>query len=255
MKLIILGSGTCVPSATRKSSGYYLETNDVKLILDSGSGAMHAMASNDIDFYEIDAFFYSHMHIDHIADLPSLLSYFHQPLCLREKKLTIYGPPGLNKIVTGFKEIFGEWVEPRNFEINFQEINNGDTITINNTTILAQAVYHFENSFGYRVTDSSEKVFAYSGDSGTCDSLVELARSADLAVFEAAVPEEAYEEMQLHMHMTPTIAGTLAQEAGVKKLVLSHIYPPTDQCPILERAQKVFDKELVVAQDNMSFEI
>jgi ribonuclease BN (tRNA processing enzyme) len=81
------------------------------------------------------------------------------------------------------------------------------------------------------------------------DSLVELARGADLLVLECANP------FKVPGHLTPEEAGHVAAQAGVKRLVLSHFYPPCDEMDVVALAAKKFTGEIIRAEDGMRLEV
>jgi ribonuclease BN (tRNA processing enzyme) len=90
------------------------------------------------------------------------------------------------------------------------------------------------------------------GDSDYDDKLVDLARDADIIIADCSYPDS----MKVSGHMIPKECGLLAKNAGVKKLVLSHIYsdPSPDEERIAE-SRAVFDGEVVLAEDLMEFDI
>jgi ribonuclease BN (tRNA processing enzyme) len=122
-------------------------------------------------------------------------------------------PAGLARISTfaplgRFLEVFGvhEYADGVQFEAA------GHAVT-------ALAVSHYgEPSFGLRV-EHGGKVLAYSGDSGPTSALAELARDADAFLCEATLlePEEGP-----HGHLSAQEARAVAEEAGVKRLLMTH---------------------------------
>ncbi|MBI5183158.1 MAG: ribonuclease Z, partial [Nitrospinae bacterium] len=73
MDLIIIGSGTCVPSKRRGSPGLVIKTGRKILLFDSGSGTLGRLIQIGISYRDIDYIFYSHIHPDHVADLVPFL--------------------------------------------------------------------------------------------------------------------------------------------------------------------------------------
>jgi ribonuclease Z len=95
----------------------------------------------------------------------------------------------------------------------------------------------------------------YSGDTGPSEALVKLAKHADLLIhestFEDAMKERAIEDK----HSTPSISAEIAQKAGVKRLILTHIsarYKNTKL--LLEQAKKIFTNT-EVAEDFMRLKL
>lgn len=252
MKLIVLGSGVCVPSAKRGSPGYYIEFDEECFLIDGGSGTIRSLVKAGIDYSLLDGVFYTHMHPDHTADLvPLLFALKNDPSIRRESDISLYGPTGFIDFFGKLKDVFGDWFIPENFEIYVEELNDGDEIIKRSVRINAKRVFHTDNSLGYRFISRDDKTIVFSGDSGYCKELVELANSADLAVFECSFPEE----YNISGHLNPSSAGKLAQQAGVKTLVLSHIYPVTENYPILDRCREFFDGDVFIADDLSTFKI
>src|SRR4030066_2105550 len=95
MKLIILGSGTCVPSLKRSAPGYYLQAEDWQALVDCGSGTLLQLERAGKSYKDIDAVFITHGHPDHFADLmPLIHALLATPKFRREKDLYIVAPGG-----------------------------------------------------------------------------------------------------------------------------------------------------------------
>ena len=98
MELIILGSGTCVPSLKRSSPALIIKAGGKVLLFDSGSGTIRRMLEAGITYHDIDYIFYTHIHPDHVSDLVPFIftsKYAEQP---RIKNLDIIGGKGVKKI-------------------------------------------------------------------------------------------------------------------------------------------------------------
>jgi ribonuclease Z len=96
---------------------------------------------------------------------------------------------------------------------------------------------------------------AYSGDTRPTDSLVRLAKDADLLIHEATLEDELSERAQEDGHSTPSEGAETAKRANVERLVLTHVssrYKSTEH--MLAQARKIFPK-VDVAEDFMKVEI
>ena len=94
MELIILGSGTGIPSLTRGSPAALVTAGDTSVLLDSGSGTLQRLLQAGMTYKDVDDILYSHIHPDHVADLVPLIfacKYKEEP---REKDLLILGGKG-----------------------------------------------------------------------------------------------------------------------------------------------------------------
>lgn len=118
--------------------------------------------------------------------------------------------------------------------------------------ILSARVNHPLEALGFRV-EVEDKVIAYSGDSDVCDALVMLARGADLFICEATFTHQIGEKGGGHLFAAE--AGRIAERAGVKRLLLTHIWPLFDEGIAAEEAKEEFGGIVEVAREGMRIEV
>ena len=259
MKLTILGSGTYQPEKDRVGSGYLIETGKSKICFDFGRGVINRLLEVGVHVNQIDAIFISHWHIDHIADIAPLIHItIAAPADLatdwipRKSPLKIYGPKGTIEKVQALKEIglLGHKEAP---EMEVFELKAGDEIQEKDWKVKVFDAVHNPNSYplAYRL-ESEDKIFAYSGDTTVCDGLKAAVQNADLAVIEAGWQEE----VDSKTHMTGSKTAKLAQESGVKKLVMTHIAPYyLKNFDPKKDAEKYFKGEVILARDLLKIKI
>lgn len=83
-------------------------------------------------------------------------------------------------------------------------------------------------------------MLAYSGDSGPCDALTELASGADLFLCEADIDRHREGEHEPQVHLTPEEAGDAARRAGVRELYITHVGPTLTRKAATARAAVAF---------------
>ncbi|MFA5307183.1 MAG: MBL fold metallo-hydrolase [Candidatus Babeliales bacterium] len=255
-KIIIIGSGTCVPHPSRGSPANYIFFENKHFLVDGGSGSLHALAHAGINYAVLDGIFYTHFHIDHTGDLvPTMFALTNDPTLKRTKDFVLYGPKGLKALVDTYRNMFKEWVTPKRFNIVVRELDDHEEMAIDDGTVKAYHVQHTEHSLGYRFTTATGKIIVFSGDTGYSSEVIDLAKNADLAIFECSMTEEDYERTHFQGHLTATLAGKIAHQAEVKKLVFTHIYPDTDKVPLQQRCATMFSGDSVIAQDFKIFEV
>ncbi|MBI4640362.1 MAG: ribonuclease Z, partial [Candidatus Tectomicrobia bacterium] len=191
MELVILGSGVCVPNKGRSPAGYLLKTDDSLLLLDSGSGTMRQIEKAGYDFMKITTLIYSHTHPDHVSDLIPIL----QGMVLqsesfgpeRSDPLLIYGPRGFEALYRTLRDLFLSDPEP--YPVLIRELYE-HTLQMGNLMLTSKPVLHSSHltCLGYRI-ECQGKTIAYSGDSGMCETLVELCRNVDLAILDCSYPK------------------------------------------------------------------
>ncbi len=97
-ELTILGSSGAIPAYDRHPTSHYIQHSGQGFLIDCGEGTQLQMAKYSIKRGRLDHIFISHLHGDHFFGLMGLLSAFN--LNYRETPLYIYGPEGLEEIVT-----------------------------------------------------------------------------------------------------------------------------------------------------------
>jgi len=126
-----------------------------------------------------------------------------------------------------------------------------DEVALGDLWIKTLPLEHTPESVGYRIASPQGRTVVYAGDTDYCPNIVELARGADLLLLECSFPEGR----KVNGHLTPSLAGRIAQEAECRRLVLTHLYPPCDQSDIRGDCRKVFDGEVLLAEDMMRITI
>ena len=249
-ELIILGSGTGVPSLRRGSPGILLISDGAKILIDSGSGALRRMLEAEITYQEIDLLLYTHTHPDHIADLVPILfacKYAEQP---RQRDLLCMGGLGFAGYFEELRALYGSWIKPQSYHLTIKELSQ-QPFSFHDVRISLKAMAHLPGSVGYRIELKDGKSIVISGDTDYCQNIVDLGFEADLLILECSFPDGK----KVEGHLTPSLAGRIGMEARCKRLLLTHLYPPCDQVDILEQSRRVYKGEIIIAEDLMRIKI
>ena len=247
MEVAVIGSGTGVPSLRRGSPGTVIRVGSSTLLLDSGSGTLERMLQGKIDFREVNYLLYSHFHPDHTADLvPFLFASNYGSDEKRTGELKVIGPKGLQQFYEGLKAVYGRWIEPQTYTLTLMEIEE-EEIAFPDFSLQGFYLVHGESSVGFRVRSRDGKTVAYSGDTDFCPNLIRLGRNVDLLILECSFPDGR----KVEGHLTPTLAGRVAREAGCKRLLLTHLYPPCDDEDMVTVVKDQFSGEVTLAEDLM----
>lgn len=245
MELIVLGSGSSIPHRTRGSAGYLVSGGGRMILVDVGLGTLQKLAALAIPLTEPDAAAFTHLHLDHTAELAPLLFALRNPGIARKKTLTLLGAPGFRDFFTKLRRMYDTWVDPLGYPLEIEEIDGGP-VSLGGFTLWAFPVSHTPQSVAYRVEDPADgKTIAFSGDTDVCEGLVEAARGADLAVFECSFPNGRKAEG----HLIPGEAGEIASRSGAKRLLLTHFYPECDGEDILGQCRDRYAGEILLAED------
>lgn len=250
----VLGSGTCVPSLKRSSCSVFIKTEEAGLLFDMGAGTMRRLLEAGYSPYDVTHLFFSHLHPDHTGELvPYLFSLKYPGNIDVVRPVQVFAGMGFLDFYKGLKGVYGEWVVPAPGVLTIREQDTGGLHRYDAElfTLETVPVNHRDESIAFRVTFPGGAVFVYSGDTDVSENLVEIAGGADLFVCESAMPDA----MKVPGHLTPSIAGDIARRAGVKKLVLTHLYPECEKVDIAKECRSNYDGELVLAEDLMRITI
>ena len=251
MDIIIIGSGTCVPSQRRASPCVMVKTGGSTILCDTGPGTLRQLLPAGVLISDIDMIIYSHFHIDHTADFcPFLFTSKYGPELVRSRDLTIMGPPGLMQWYDNLKRVHGRWIVPENIAINWIE-TAGEKHLFKGFSVASAQVKHSESSIAVRIEESSGKALVYSGDTDYCEAIIDISRNADKVLLECSCPED----QKVDGHLTPSVAGRIARESGCKSLVLTHLYPACDRHDLMGPLRREFDGPCRIAHDFMTFSI
>ncbi len=253
MRLTVIGCSGSYPGPDSPASSYLVETPDGdrtwRVLLDLGSGALGRLQQH-VDPLTIDAVFLTHLHPDHFFDLSGyyVLRKYHpsgpQP------RIPVYGPRGVAKRVANAYGLAEKPGMSREFE--FREYGDQRVFEVGPLTLEIAQVAHPIEAYAIKVGHAGRSL-VYSGDTGPCRSLVELARGTDLLLAEAAFREG--EDNPKDLHMTGREAAEAALKAGVGRLVITHIPPWYDGSTALEEARPVFDGPLDLARCGLSYDL
>jgi ribonuclease BN (tRNA processing enzyme) len=116
---------------------------------------------------------------------------------------------------------------------------DGEAVSFGSLTIEPKLVYHPVDSFAMRITDPSGATLVYSGDTGVCDAVVDVARGADVFLCEASWTHGP--DRPPGVHLSGAEAGQTARLAGVRELLLTHIPPWTSREDVIAEAKAEFE--------------
>lgn len=274
-RLILLGTGGGPrPRKLNSASAQVIVANDMVYVIDCGDGVARQLVLAGVPLTSLRHVFITHHHSDHNADYGNLI-WLAWASGLRTR-VDAWGPPPLEKMTKLFFEmndydihtrIADEGRAPLQPLVHVHELRReGRVMEDENVRVTASLVHHppVVPSFAYRF-DGIDRSIVISGDTTPSDSLIKLAQGADVLVHEALylpgvdrmvarVPNaSSLKQSILSHHTSAEDAGRVAQSAGVKTLVLSHLVPAddptiTDQMWI-EAASTHFRGRVVVGKD------
>jgi ribonuclease Z len=285
MRIRLLGTGTPTPSLKRMSAGYLVEVGDRKVVFDFGPGAYHRLLEAGVRPTQVTDIFFTHLHYDHCLDYIRLLMTRWDQGAGRIPELNVYGPAHtarMTELIVGKEGIFGPDLAARTqLQMSqdvfvarggtlprklpqpvVREISSGETIDCGGFKVHARAVLHaqpFLECFGYRL-EAEGSSFVYSGDSGPCKTMQELALDCDVLVHMCHFISGTALSPAMEKHNTGHLElARLGASARVRNLVVSHVTEQMDVPGVRERLiremSEVYPGNLFFGEDLMEIPV
>ena len=111
VRVIILGSGTGLPSSFRGSASIVFHYQGRWFLFDIGPGTLRQLTRIGIDHSRIEAIWVTHFHPDHTADLIHLIFATKHPKVLEHRKaFKLFGPRGVKQFVSDLQKAYGSYL-------------------------------------------------------------------------------------------------------------------------------------------------
>lgn len=240
MKLTVIGHWGGFPKAGEASSGYLLEHNGFHLLIDCGSAVLSQL-QNYISPDDLDAVIISHYHPDHIADIGVL----HHALLI-------------SKYVNGYEKtlpIYGHVKDVNSFQsLTYKDISKGiayipdQKIEVGPFKIEVLETKHPVACYAMKISVDG-KTLIYTADTAYFEELVEFAEGADMLLCES----NFYKGMDgaAAGHMTSEEAGSLAKQANVETLILTHLPHFGELQQLVTEAKENFNGQVILASQGL----
>ncbi|MGN6517213.1 MAG: MBL fold metallo-hydrolase [Rhizomicrobium sp.] len=267
LSVLLCGTDAPLPDPHRAGACDVIAAGDDLYVVDAGLSSVSNLVSWRVPLEKVKGVLLTHFHSDHIAELGELR--LQTWVAGRRTPLKVYGPPGVEDVVKGFNEAYahdadyrtahhGEAFLPRE-DVDMVPVvipMSGATapvLNVHGLKITAIRVDHgpVKPAYGYRF-DYDGRSITVSGDTSPYEPLAQAARGSDVLVHEAQSnklvgilgaalakagrprPAKIMHDIPTY-HTTPVEAAKIANDAGAKFLVFTHINPPLPN-GIAERA-------------------
>jgi ribonuclease Z len=274
IKVTLLGTASGpVVRLNRYQTTTLVDAGGERFLFDCGRGVLLRMLEAGIPIESVSRLFLTHLHSDHVVDIPDLLLTpwaFRTP---RKVPLEVWGPAGTEDMMDHLQKAFAfdihirrdvdEHFSPEGIKVISHDVIEGTVYEKNGVKITSFLVDHgpVKPAYGYRVDYAGHSV-ALSGDTRPSDNLVRFAKGVDVLIHEAMDPDsfralragfntQQTESIIAH-HTTPEQAGEIFTKVKPKLAVYSH----TEGIPILvTKARKTYSGPLEMGEDLMTITI
>jgi ribonuclease Z len=291
LSIFFAGTAGSVPTARRGLPAALIRRGADRILVDCGEGTQRQLLRS-VGLADVTEVFLTHLHTDHWLGLPGMLKSFD--LRDRDRPLTIYGPPGTQRLLNALRFIWGGTGYP----IEIVELAPAEAVRRDGYAITAIPVRHRGAAYGYALVEDPRpgrfdaalaerlgvppgpafgalqrgeivngvhpeqvigperpgRKLVLSGDTRACETIAVAAHEADLLVHEATFSADDAERAEQTGHATATDAARLALEADVRLLALTHLSTRYAGGELRDEARAIFPRT-EVPRDFDSIEI
>ncbi len=232
MSVRLIGTGAVRVNPNRGGPCYVIETERKRFLVDCGRAAVSNLARAGIPAESIATIFITHLHFDHLCDLPYLILLGWNNG--RRIPLRFYGPPGLEHFLEkGVREAYADDIQsrlahgkdPAGMRWTVNEIE-GTGPVCRNTEYAVSAVktpHANMHNLSYRF-EHAGKTAVVTSDTAPDPALIGFCRDADLLISECSGTRAFLETVPWGTwHTWPEALAELVRKAGVNHAVLSHL--------------------------------
>lgn len=250
MNITVLGCSGSVPGPDSPASGYLIEADGYRLLLDLGHGAFGAL-QRYVSPSDIDAIVISHLHADHCIDLTAYvvaLRYGGDGYRRKEQRIPLVGVPGT-------RDRLEAAYDPLARKLGLHQLFAFATPTASELGPfrMSYAPMNHPTPTNAVKIEYGDRSLVYSADTGECDALVQLARGANVLLCEASVGPD--EEIIPDLHLTGRQAGEHAEGAGIERLIITHVPPWNSRQVAADEAATAFDATIEIAHAGAEYKI
>jgi len=267
---VLIGTGSPQTSDERSSPSTLIYFNNQYFLIDMGEGTQDRLMALDINTGDIESLMFTHHHIDHNEE------YFGIAMSgwLKGRRhLNVIGPPGteeFHEFLVGFyeedmayrasKKAHWSW-DGMKTNVDITEVDGDSTFDINGVTITTTEVPHTIHTQAYKFEVDGQSIVV-TGDLKYSKALIELAEGVDLLIIDSGSiisvgsdGKRALKSFPDNAHASLSEVAEMAQQAGVKKLVLTHIGGDIDSEAEIDEIKKLFDGEVIIGSDLLNIDL
>lgn len=242
MKLTIIGYWGGYPAVDKASSMYVLEKDDFMLVIDVGSGGLSKFQKYK-SITDITAVLLSHYHADHIADIGVLQHALlvQSYITDNQEVVPIYGHDEDEKQFNSLNHDYTKAIA----------YNPNNVLKIGPFFIRFLRTKHSVPCFGMRITDGTSTI-VYTADSAYQKEWIKFCQNADLLLAECNF--YAGQDAASSGHMTSTEVGTIAKNAHVGEVILTHLPHFGAHKNLIKEAADIYQGKISLAHEGMVWE-
>ena len=246
MKLKVLGTQSPYCTLGHNCPGFLISDDENCIMLDCGSGTHRSLEiPKDLKNFHV---FLTHLHEDHYNDIGILqyASFCNHNLNRIVNPIHIYLP---SSPVDKYQKIINE----ENSFATYHVISASKIFHIGNMNITFMKTKHPIETYAIKISNR-EKTIVYTSDLSfsSKNEIVEFSKDADLLICESSLLTSCGFP-EINSHLTAKQAGTIAKEANVKLLILTHFWPDESPHNFVIEAKTVFDNSIAATENQVFY--
>jgi ribonuclease BN (tRNA processing enzyme) len=251
--LTVLGGSAASPNTGMGCAGFLVETERVKIVLDLGPGTLPELRRH-ADFRTLDAVVISHMHVDHVLDLLALRHALAYNPVAAPTPIPVWLPPGGVDILTRAAAPFDACDEPGRFAatVRVAEYDPAQALSIGDAVATFAPAVHYLPAWAIRVHAPGAADLGYTGDTGPAANLAGFFAGVEVLIAEATLLDPGDGPAAERGSLTAAEAGALAEAAGAKMLVLTHMWEERGVEACREQAAQAFAGRIELASPGLA---
>jgi ribonuclease BN (tRNA processing enzyme) len=224
----------------------------VRLMMDCGAGTVHALARYGCDWESLSYLYISHFHVDHVGELASLFFAFKYGMRgERDDPLMIIGPRGLDRVMDGLKEAFGEKLFAPKFPVILNLVDPGEHIELSDDILLAVAkTPHTDESLAVRVTSGASSI-CYTGDTDYSEAVAGFFAKTSVMISECSFRERR----EGVAHVSISDVARMAALAEAERLIVTHFYFDVDEEEVMHEIRREYSGEIIIGRDGLQLSV
>lgn len=234
LRWTVLGASAVRPNPGGACAGYLLEVDGAHHLVDCGPGVVARLLTH-VRLRDVDSVLVSHGHPDHCLELVVLRQALrYGPDGRRDAGMPIYLAPGMHAQLDTLGAAFiddaatGPIADYWSPVIDRRTFDPAAVLELAGVAVTFAPTSHYVPCWAMRFTDRHGRSIVYGADGGPSAAVTALAQGADLLILECTFPTRRGREGDLG-HLAPDEAGRLAARAGVRRLVLTHMFATDDR--------------------------
>jgi len=251
LALTVLGGSPAWPNPGQAASGYLVESDRARVLLDCGSGIASELRAHDPG--PLSDIVISHFHADHWFDLVPLHYAYRYGSWNDRPRATLHLPPGGRSVLDRVAAVWDGSVETFEAAWDVIEYDPQLDLRIGDMRFTFAPSLHYTTCYSIKI-DAGASTIAYSADTAPTERLARFAAGADLFLCEASL-KDAKGDSTERGHMDATEAGREASRAKVKRLLLTHVPAENGSDEVIDKARAEYSGPIEIAHPGLRIEV